>query len=56
MKHPTDEDINRIQEALEGYVQDLLFSSEYKKERKDLDKSWNRIKSFIAERKVTDGR
>ena len=55
MEHPTDEDINRIQEALEGYVEDSLFSSEFSEEREDLDKSWNRIKSFIAERKVNDG-
>ena len=46
LEHPTDEDINRIQEALEGYVQDSLFSSEASEERKDLDKSWNRIVHF----------
>ena len=51
LEHPTDEDINRIQEALEGYVQDSLFSSEASEERKDLDKSWNRIVSFIAEKR-----
>jgi DNA-directed RNA polymerase subunit RPC12/RpoP len=55
-REASGEDMNRIQEALEGYVQDSLFSSEFEEEVWELSRSWNRIKSFIAERKVADGR